>query len=178
MEGIAEELEDTATLLTAGGDHRPDAFTPTLSPWAASSLRDATVDHDVPNRLFRLVVRRLNARRRQKEKVVVSPVPRETDLPRSGPPHARVDAEPLGETHAGSDPSTGQSPSWSSARHDARCQTACGSTAGASRPSGPGTGRSVRPESGCPGSDGPSRTAPALRKPSGTCDTPKNSPIQ
>jgi len=71
IEGVAEKLEDTATLLAAGGDHRPDAFTPTLSAFATGSLRDVTVDHDVPNRLFRLVVRRFDPRCRQEAKVVV-----------------------------------------------------------------------------------------------------------
>ena len=71
IEGIAEELEDAATLLAAGGDHRPDAFTPTLSALATGSLGDMTVDHDVSNRLFCLIVRRLDPRPRQKQKVVV-----------------------------------------------------------------------------------------------------------
>jgi len=71
VEGVAEEFEDAATLLTAGSDHRPDAFTPTLPAFAPGSLRDVTVNHDVPNRLFRLVVRGLDPRRCQKEKVIV-----------------------------------------------------------------------------------------------------------
>ncbi|MCX5643856.1 MAG: hypothetical protein NTZ17_04090 [Phycisphaerae bacterium] len=29
VEGFAEEFKNTATLLAAGGDHRPGAFTPT-----------------------------------------------------------------------------------------------------------------------------------------------------
>src|SRR5512136_2799501 len=71
VEGVEEEFEDAATLLAAGRDHRPDAFTPTLPAFATGSLRDVTVDHDVPNHLFCLVVRGLDPRRCQKEKVVV-----------------------------------------------------------------------------------------------------------
>ena len=71
VEGVAEEFKDTATLLAAGCDHRPDAFTATLSAFTTGSLRDVTVDHDMPNRLFRLVVRRLDPRHRQEAKVIV-----------------------------------------------------------------------------------------------------------
>jgi hypothetical protein len=71
VEGVAEKVKDTAILLAAGGDHRPDAFPPTLAAFAARPLRDVTVDHEVSNRLFRQVVRRLNPRRRQEKKVVV-----------------------------------------------------------------------------------------------------------
>jgi hypothetical protein len=44
VEGLAEEGKDAAFLLARGGDHGPDAFTPTLSPFAPGSLRDVTVD--------------------------------------------------------------------------------------------------------------------------------------
>jgi hypothetical protein len=40
VEGVAEEFEDAATLLAAGRDHRPDAFTPTLPAFAAGSLKN------------------------------------------------------------------------------------------------------------------------------------------
>ena len=71
VEGVAEEFKDTAILLAAGCDHRPDAFTPPLSAFATGSLCDVTVDHDVPNRLFRLVVRRIDPWRRQEANVIV-----------------------------------------------------------------------------------------------------------
>ncbi|HSW01967.1 MAG TPA: hypothetical protein VLI39_17505 [Sedimentisphaerales bacterium] len=71
VEGVAEELEDPATLLAAGGDHGPDAFTPALSAFATRPLRDVPVDHEVSNRLFGLVVRRFDPQQRQKLKVVV-----------------------------------------------------------------------------------------------------------
>jgi len=38
IEGVADELEDASTLLVAGGNHRPDAFTPTLPTLAAIPL--------------------------------------------------------------------------------------------------------------------------------------------
>jgi len=71
IEGLAEELENATPLLAAGRQDRPDPFTPALSARTTRSLRDMTVDHDVPNRLFGLIVRWLNPRRRQEAKVIV-----------------------------------------------------------------------------------------------------------
>ena len=71
VDGIAEELEDASILLATGRNHRPDAFAPTLPTFATRPLGDVTVDHDVSNRLFRLVICRLDPRRRQEAKVVV-----------------------------------------------------------------------------------------------------------
>ncbi len=46
VDGVAEEGKDTTSLLTAGGDHRPDAFTPPPSALATGSLGDMTINHD------------------------------------------------------------------------------------------------------------------------------------
>ena len=67
VDGIAEELKGAAILLARGRQHGPDAF-------ATGSLRDVTLDQNVPNGLFRLVLRRLDPRCRQKAKVIVGPL--------------------------------------------------------------------------------------------------------
>jgi len=71
VEGLAEEVEDSAFLLTAGRKDRPDALAPLLSAFASRALGDVAVDHNMPNRLFGLIVRRLNPRRGQEAKVIV-----------------------------------------------------------------------------------------------------------
>src|SRR3972149_4617627 len=71
IESLAEELEDATLLLAAGRQDRPDALAPLLSPFAAGALCDVAIDHDVPNRLLGLVVRRLHPRHCQEVKVIV-----------------------------------------------------------------------------------------------------------
>ena len=70
IEGLAEELEDAALLLTADRQDRADALA--LLP-AAGALGDVAIDHEMANGLLGLVVRRLNPRHRQEAKVVVGP---------------------------------------------------------------------------------------------------------
>ena len=60
---VQQELKDRATLLGAGGDHRPDPLAPAAAFLAPRPLGDLPVDHHEANRLFGQVVRRLDARR-------------------------------------------------------------------------------------------------------------------
>ena len=58
----ADELVGGSTLLTAGLNHRPDAFAPALAVFAAGALCDPAMDRHKANRLFRQVVRRFDIR--------------------------------------------------------------------------------------------------------------------
>jgi len=82
---VEQELEDRATLLGAGGDHCPDTLAPPTAFLAGRPLRDMPVDHHEMNRLFRQVVRRVDARRGD-----------EAEVRFSGPPNKinRMFAEP------------------------------------------------------------------------------------
>ena len=69
---MAKELEYVEATLRAGGDGCPDSFAPISARFAASALRDAAVDHDESNRLFRQIVRRLDARRGDEAEVTIA----------------------------------------------------------------------------------------------------------
>ena len=58
-----QELEGRSALLHAGGNGGPDALAPAAPGFAPCALRDPAVDHHETDRLFRQVVRRLDARR-------------------------------------------------------------------------------------------------------------------
>ena len=66
-----KERKYAVALLDAGREHRPGAFAPSHAGVAARALRDAPVDHDMPNRLLGQIVRRLDPRVGQEPEVVL-----------------------------------------------------------------------------------------------------------
>src|SRR5438132_9553276 len=60
-QGFVEECEDATTRPSAGGEHGPDAFEPTLPLRAARALRYLAIDHHETNRLLGEIVGRLDA---------------------------------------------------------------------------------------------------------------------
>lgn len=56
-------------MLRASGNHSPDPLTPAAALLAPRALRDASVDGHATNRLFRQVVRRVDAGRRDEVEV-------------------------------------------------------------------------------------------------------------
>jgi len=70
-----QELEHRSALLCAGGGRCPDPLQPSLSGFTSRALGHVSVDHHKANRLFRQVVRRLDARRRQETKVTFAVFP-------------------------------------------------------------------------------------------------------
>ena len=72
QERLAKELEYVEAALRAGGKRCPDSHAPISSRFATCALRDPAVDHDESNRLFRQIVRRLDARRRDEAEVTVA----------------------------------------------------------------------------------------------------------
>lgn len=56
-DGVVEEREEVAFLLSACGDGSPHSFVITLSFFASRALRDLSVDDTVSNLLFAVIVR-------------------------------------------------------------------------------------------------------------------------
>ena len=60
-DGLFEEGEEVAILLSAGGNCRPHAFVIPLARFPPGTLRDLAVDYAVANLLFAMIIRRLDA---------------------------------------------------------------------------------------------------------------------
>ena len=63
------EIEDVSVLFLARRNDCPDALAPAHSVGTASPLRDAAINHGMPNLPFRPVVRRFHIWIRQETKV-------------------------------------------------------------------------------------------------------------
>ena len=61
LDRFQQEIEHRSTLLRAGGDGGPDPLAPASAGFAARALRNPAIDHHEADRLFRQVVRRLDA---------------------------------------------------------------------------------------------------------------------
>jgi hypothetical protein len=64
-----QKFHHVAARLRTGGQRRPDALAPSTPLRAVSPLRDSPIDHHEANRLLGQVVRRLDARRGNKDMV-------------------------------------------------------------------------------------------------------------
>ena len=70
--GFMEEVVDRSTLLSAGGERRPDTLAPLAAGESSCSLGNLAVDHDKPNGLLREIVGGLNTRRRDEFEIGLS----------------------------------------------------------------------------------------------------------
>ena len=79
QERLVKELECIEAALCTCGKRCPDSHAPISARFAAGALRDPAVDHDESNRLFRQIVRRLDARRRDEAEVTVAVLQKTVD---------------------------------------------------------------------------------------------------
>ena len=71
-DGLTEELEHRAALLSTGGDRGPDALTPSSAPFAPRPLGDESIDDHEAHGLLGQIVRRLDPRRGDEPEVCFS----------------------------------------------------------------------------------------------------------
>ena len=97
--------EHRSPLLGTWRDHRPDPLAPAVPRFTPRPLRDRTVDHHEPDRLFRMLVRRLHPRRCEEPELTrvlllesvrqVPTGPRRRHIGRAAPPHLGTRPFPL-----------------------------------------------------------------------------------
>ena len=71
VDSLVKEFKDTALLLRAGGDGRPNSLTPPLSPLATRPVRDMAIQHNKADSLFRQIIGWRKAWCRGKSKIGV-----------------------------------------------------------------------------------------------------------